>query len=107
MSLFTRLLKTSSGSLKHSSSVNIFPKDVWPIAGIIGVAITMCAGTGVYIASKPSAKWSKSSQIGNQSPFKENYQRESSLRKTTDDFSDSLRKTTDDLSDRFKNGFYR
>lgn len=72
MSFFNRLLGRSAGVINHSNNVNLFPKDVWPIAAIMGGAVTMATGTAIYIGSKPAAKWTKSSQVGHQYPFDQN-----------------------------------
>ena len=76
MSVFRKVLGKSSGFAKTNSSVNLFPKDVWPIAGIMGFAVTMLVGTGIYIGTKPAVKWTKSSQNGYHKTFT----------KTRDDF---------------------
>jgi hypothetical protein len=109
MSLFRRLFQRSSGISKHDN-VNLFPKDVWPIAAIMSGAVTFATGTALYIGSKPAAKWSKANQVGHQTPFEDNYMRENPLKDVKKNVVDIVVTTSnivDDLYDRFKNGFYR
>ena len=54
--MMNKILGKCSGIAKHNN-FNAFPKDVWPIIGIVGVALGMGAGTAAYTCTRPGTDW--------------------------------------------------